>query len=196
MSSVRHDWYQSEQRVVIDVLVKNANNRNISVDIQPNHVLIRGDDIELELDLAHEIDTTKSTFKIMTVKIEIILQKLVGERWSSLTKKEGAAVTATASFTSLPQQEPAISLPNKNDKNWDRVVKDAYEKEEIEKDEAKQLNSLFEKIYNDSNPEVRRAMNKSFVESGGTVLSTNWNEVSTQKVEMKPPTGTEFVPWE
>lgn len=30
---------------------------------------------------------------------------------------------------------------------------------------------------------------------GGTVLSTNWNEVGPQKVEVKPPTGTEFRPW-
>lgn len=131
MSSVRHDWYQTDQRVVIDVLVKNANRRNISVDIQPTHVLIRGDDIEMDLDLAHEIDTPKSTFKIMTVKIEIILQKLVGERWSSLMKKDaavGAAATAKP-FTILPHQESA----KKNDKNWDRVVKDVYEKEEIDK---------------------------------------------------------------
>lgn len=131
MSSVKWDWYQNEQRVVIDVLVKNANNRNIAVDIQSNHVLIRGDDLELQLDLAHEIDTTKSTFKIMTVKIEIILQKLVGERWTSLTKKEGAA---SHSFSSLPQQQQiAKDSPKKNEKNWDRLVKDAYEKEEIDK---------------------------------------------------------------
>lgn len=132
MSLVRHDWYQTDQRVVIDVLVKNANNRNISVDIQSNHVSISGDDIELQLDLAHEIDITKSTFKIMTVKIEIILQKLVGERWTSLTKKEDAA---TNSFSSLPQSQPEQpkESPKKNDKNWDRLVKDVYEKEEIEK---------------------------------------------------------------
>lgn len=33
-------------------------------------------------------------------------------------------------------------------------------------DEAKQLNGLFERIYSESNPDVRRAMNKSFTESG------------------------------
>lgn len=145
MSSVRHDWYQTDQRVVIDVLVKNANNRNISVDIQSNHVLIHGDDIDLELDLAHEIDTTKSTFKIMTVKIEIILQKLVGERWTSLTKKEGNTST---SFSSLPQQESAKEqlkekAKEKHDKNWDRVVKDVYEKEEIEKVSAQQIDYVY-----------------------------------------------------
>lgn len=34
------------------------------------------------------------------------------------------------------------------------------------KEEAKQLNGLFERIYSESNPDVRRAMNKSFTESG------------------------------
>lgn len=34
-----------------------------------------------------------------------------------------------------------------------------------------------------------------FYLTGGTVLSTNWNEVGSQKVEVKPPTGTEFRPW-
>ena len=29
---------------------------------------------------------------------------------------------------------------------------------------------------------VRKAMNKSFMESGGTVLSTNWSEIGKEKV--------------
>lgn len=203
MSSVRHDWYQTDERVVIDVLVKNANSRNCSVDIQSSHVSVRGDDLQLDLDLYHEIDTIKSSFRITSVKIEIILQKIIGERWLSLTK---TSETSSTSVKSIPQQQQSSpppaeaaqpsksSAPSKSDKNWDRVVKDAWEKEDIEKvincnhsnlyghinhnncrfdfffehqkEEAKQLNSLFEKIYNESNPEVRRAMNKSFTESG------------------------------
>ncbi|KAF4519653.1 hypothetical protein B566_EDAN004990 [Ephemera danica] len=33
-------------------------------------------------------------------------------------------------------------------------------------------------------------------ESGGTVLSTNWNEVASSKVSIKPPDGQEFKKWE
>jgi len=38
----------------------------------------------------------------------------------------------------------------------------------------------------------RRAIEKSFYESGGTVLSTNWSEVGKGKVEGSPPKGLEM----
>lgn len=133
MSSLRHDWYQTEQKVVIDVLVKNAKTRNCTVDIQTQRVLVRGDDLELDLELLHEIDATKSSFRILTVKLEITLHKLVGERWTSLTR----SVSSDAAVQNLPKQiamaqQPQTS-PSKSDKNWDRVVKDAWEKEELDK---------------------------------------------------------------
>jgi hypothetical protein len=43
--------------------------------------------------------------------------------------------------------------------------------------------------------QIRRAMNKSFQESGGTVLSTNWSEVGSKKVEGTPPKGLEMHKW-
>lgn len=130
MSSVRHDWYQTELKVVIDVLVKNANNRNCTVDIQPKQVSIRGEDLELDLPLANEVDPTKSSFRISSVKIEITLQKLTGERWTSLVKKDDEIVTPK--LVPVEPVQPVASTTLKG-KNWDRVVKDVCETEEIEK---------------------------------------------------------------
>lgn len=72
-------------------------------------------------------------------------------------------------------------------KNWDAIV-DEFEKEE-EKDPN--MTDLFKKIYESGNEEVRRAMNKSFQESAGTVLSTNWDNVANKKIEPKPPGPTD-----
>lgn len=38
--------------------------------------------------------------------------------------------------------------------------------------------------------------NQMQVESGGTVLSTNWSEVGTKEVERKPPDGMEWKKYE
>jgi len=43
---------------------------------------------------------------------------------------------------------------------------------------------------------TKRAMMKSYQESGGTVLSTNWSEVGAGKVEIKPPEGMEYKKYE
>ena len=34
------------------------------------------------------------------------------------------------------------------------------------------------------------------VESGGTVLSTNWKDIKEKKVEVKPPDGMEYKKWQ
>ncbi|KAF5396135.1 Suppressor of G2 allele of SKP1 [Paragonimus heterotremus] len=76
--------------------------------------------------------------------------------------------------------------------DWSKLEKEAAEIE----DDGDPLNKLFQNIYADASDETRRAMIKSFTESGGTVLSTNWKEVGKEKVEMKPPDGMEYKKYE
>jgi suppressor of G2 allele of SKP1 len=38
-------------------------------------------------------------------------------------------------------------------------------------------------------------MLKSYTESGGTTLSTNWSEIGKGKTEVKPPQGSEWKKW-
>lgn len=58
------------------------------------------------------------------------------------------------------------------------------------------VNKFFKQLYKNATPETRRAMVKSFQESGGTALSTNWEEVSKAKVAVTPPEGMEEKKWE
>ena len=53
----------------------------------------------------------------------------------------------------------------------------------------KQLNDFFQDIFKNASPEAQRAMQKSFVESNGTCLSTNWDEVGNKRVPITPPEG-------
>ena len=82
-------------------------------------------------------------------------------------------------------------------KDWDKVAAQIAKDEKDEKLEGEAaLNQLFQQIYGDGSDEVRKAMNKSFVESGGTVLSTNWEEVKQKHVDRKPPDGMEWKEWD
>lgn len=47
------------------------------------------------------------------------------------------------------------------------------------------VDAFFKKLYAKSDPDTRRAMVKSFYESQGTALSTNWEEVSKGKVPVR-----------
>lgn len=41
------------------------------------------------------------------------------------------------------------------------------------------LQKLFSSIYANADPDARRAMIKSYTESGGTTLSTDWSKIGT-----------------
>lgn len=139
MSSVRHDWYQTEQKVVINVLIKNAAEKNCSVDIQSDSVSVKGDDnINLEFKLFHKINATESSYKVSSVKIEITLRKITDDRWISLTKSaDDANVSQPKSISSLETtsqpKAASESVVGGKEKNWDQLVKDMWDKEDIEK---------------------------------------------------------------
>ena len=89
-----------------------------------------------------------------------------------------------------------IKGPYASGRDWAAIEKNlAKEAEEKAEGEAA-LNEMFQKIYSDASDDVKKAMNKSFSESGGTVLSTNWNEIGKEKTEVKPPDGMEWKNWD
>lgn len=47
-------------------------------------------------------------------------------------------------------------------------------------EEGDELNGFFKKLYKDADPDTRRAMLKSYQESDGTSLSTNWADVGSK----------------
>lgn len=76
--------------------------------------------------------------------------------------------------------------PYASNKNWDQIDREIQKDLDSEKPEGDSaLNGLFKQIYERADPDTRRAMMKSYQTSGGTVLSTNWNEVAEKDYEGK-----------
>lgn len=178
----KYDFYQTEQKVVIDILLKNAVDKHYQVTIGEQDVHLTADEgIDLNIRLYKPINKAASTHKVSPSKIEIVLIKFIGEQWPQLEREE---------------QAKAVTPVKKQPKDWDKLAKEVEKTEEQERQGEAALQALFQKIYSDSSEETRRAMNKSFMESGGTVLSTNWNEVGEKPVEVKPPDGCEYKTFE
>ncbi|KAF9095201.1 Suppressor of G2 allele of SKP1 [Mortierella sp. AD031] len=189
---VRHEWYQNDSYVTISVFIKNAKKESVDVNITENALSVSvkmptGSDYSLELDpLSHAVVPSESKFEVLSTKIEIQLKKeRFAVKWGAL---EGDDVNAGSMATTTTASAPAYPSSSRKTKNWDALEKEAA-KDEDKADGDKALNQLFAQIYKDADDNTKRAMMKSFTESNGTCLSTNWDEVGKGTVETRPPEG-------
>lgn len=112
------------------------------------------------------------------------------------------AVKTTALSASTFTPTPDLVGTRKSKKNWEGITSTILNSEQektVDQDPNvggdSTLNSFFQKIFADADEDTKRAMMKSYQESAGTTLSTNWDEVRKSKVEVKPPAGSEWKKW-
>ncbi|CAG8505053.1 13078_t:CDS:2 [Ambispora gerdemannii] len=196
-SRVRHEWYQNENYVTISIFIKNVKKEAVKVEIEKRLISvsvqlpISGSDYSLELDpLAHEIIPSESKYEVLSTKIEIKLKKAQGGvKWGVLEGEDSLTGTISSGDGKLTYPSSARKA-----KNWDELEREiSKEKEKPEGEEA--LNVLFQQIYGNADDDTRKAMLKSYTESSGTCLSTNWSEVKKGKVETKAPDGMVAKKW-
>jgi len=175
---------------------------NVNVEFQPRSISYENGDKKLELQpLKGQIDPTKSSFVVGKVKVEIRLVKAAHGRWGGLIG-DAPDPLANSSSSSPPATKAGSTLPQAR-KNWDSVTKTILESEKpkssaddpnVSGDST--LNEFFQNIFSNADDDTKRAMMKSFQESGGTALSTNWDEVGKAPVPIKAPSGSEARKWE
>jgi suppressor of G2 allele of SKP1 len=123
-----------------------------------------------------------------------------GLKWSNLEGSEPIVSNPAQETPKIPDsvlkettnvsKAPAYPTSSKTGpKNWDTLLENERE------DEDGGVDEFFKKLYKDASPDVQRAMMKSYQESNGTSLSTNWDEVGKKTVETHPPEGMEAKPW-
>ena len=142
---------------------------------------IRWGSLESETTTDPVLPAATSTPSMLTDAISSMANRKRSETFTRLVFKWNSECTWPALAT-LPTQAPdgesaggvrppAYPSSRPGARNWDRIEKDIEAELAEEKPEGEQaLNELFQKIYRDADDDTRRAMNKSFQESGGTVL--------------------------
>ena len=224
-NKIRHEWFQQHDAVIVTLFAKGIPKDKTTVDIKPSSLevsfpLPTGSDYDFSLEpLFAAVDPSASSFKIMSTKAEFSLKKASpGQKWASLegtgsvepsSKTEGEDEVKDAILADAKKQAgPAYPTSSKSGpKNWDKLASDLTKKPKktdseeddedayIDDDESDPVNGFFKTLYKGADDDTRRAMMKSYQESNGTALSTNWAEVGKGKVETSPPDGMEARKW-
>uniref|UniRef100_A0A672HXA7 SGT1 homolog, MIS12 kinetochore complex assembly cochaperone n=1 Tax=Salarias fasciatus TaxID=181472 RepID=A0A672HXA7_SALFA len=161
---VRHDWYQTESQVIVTIMAKNVPRDGVRVSFMEREVCAT---VQLASGENYELHLRLLHPIVPQQSSFKVLTTKVCPGCSALIS---LLIGASARFKTSPIETLSIcSFPS-----------DQYPTSEEEKNE---------KLEGDA---VKRAMNKSFMESGGTVLSTNWMDVGRRKVDVSPPDDVEF----
>uniref|UniRef100_M4DB50 Uncharacterized protein n=1 Tax=Brassica campestris TaxID=3711 RepID=M4DB50_BRACM len=198
----RHDYYQKPEEVVVTIFAKGIPKQNVNIDFG-EQVLSVVIDVPGEEEAYHlqprlfgKIVPEKCRYEVLSTKVEIRLAKAEIITWASLEHAKVPAVLPKPNVLSEVSVRPAYPS-SKKVKDWDKLeaeVKKQDNDEKLEGDAA--LDKSLREMYSNADEDMRRAMSKSFVESNGTVLSTNWKEVGAKTIKSTPPDGMELKKWE
>ncbi|GMR42477.1 hypothetical protein PMAYCL1PPCAC_12672, partial [Pristionchus mayeri] len=177
-----HDMFQTDSLVTLTIFKKGCSLETCKVSFCSREMTVReGEEVIFTGVLGGEVKKDHITLKVTPSKVEVGMPKVVAGRWSDLLEKKEEG-----------ESSEGIRVEG-GKKNWDKIEKEAVkeeEEEEVSGDAAVQR--MFKKIYGDADDDVKKAMMKSYQESGGTVLSTNWAEIRSKKTEVKPPDSMEY----
>ncbi|CAN1300525.1 Protein SGT1 homolog A [Linum perenne] len=199
----RHGYYQKPEEVVVTIFAKGIPSENVTVDfgeqILSVTIEVPGEEsYQFQPRLFAKVVPANCSYQVLSTKVEIRLAKVEAIHWTSLEYTNNAGVAPLRNMpTSMTSQRPAYPSSKSRGKDWDKLealVKKEEKDEKLEGDAG--LNKFFREIYQNADEDMRRAMSKSFVESSGTVLSTDWKDVGSKKIEGSAPNGMEMKKWE
>ena len=185
-----HNWYQTNTNVIVTLDCNTEIDNNFKVNLAKKNINVTHSDYSVyNVNLSNSIDVSKSSYEVSKKKITLNLKKEIDNfNWVTL---DFSNPDTASTF------KPSYPTSCKVKKNWDSLDK------EIERELGKEVAAedgmmkLFKEIYERGDENTRKAMIKSFQTSSGTVLSTNWNEVSEKDYEGKDkpdaPKGQEWA---
>jgi suppressor of G2 allele of SKP1 len=205
----KYQYYQSDKVMTISIMEVGVREEDLTVRFEPKHlvVILRKNGVDYTVVAGHlysDINVEKSKAVIKAEKVLVKLRKVEHHDWHELLGKGDDASSSTKAKKETPSKEeiseddakpppkeiPTVpkdsngARPYASHRDWNAIEKDIIEDEKNEKPEGDEaMNKLFKQIYGNASDDTRRAMVKSFQTSGGTVLSTNWDEVKDKDYE-------------
>ncbi|RXK39728.1 hypothetical protein M231_02921 [Tremella mesenterica] len=203
----RFDFYQSPVSLTLAVYVKGRRAEDVKITYSSDSIAVEvlsGQAWQRFVlgPLFASINSEKTTHRVLQSKIEIQLAKVSEGIWPALIRSKSSGSSGQSSFPGpsivtgpvppppatpfLARDEDvsASTSEKKAARNWDKLNAGG--------DAA--LQKLFSSIYANADDDTKRAMVKSFTESGGTTLSTDWNTIGKGKTPIRPPEGMEARP--
>jgi len=200
-------WYQTSTHVTVEIFAKRVFPDALTLDFNEAHDVLKitidalsegGEEAKtydpyvLELNLFGAIDKDQGVVNVSPSKVEIRMKKAKAALWGDLERRSSGSLATSVVATSPVSSTNSIKETGgkRSAKDWDSIEATLKAEEEDEKPEGDAaLNALFQKIYMNADDDTRRAMNKSFQESAGTVLSTDWKDVGTKTISPEAPDG-------
>lgn len=163
---LNYRWYSFGARVTIEIYERGLQEGDVSVSLSQENPAL------LEVSLrgaAHVFElcapVREPRLRLSDVKAEISLESATGKKnWSCLLACEEKRPDP------LAERYRRLDAAGEDDASTDFM-------------------DAIRKVYREGSDDVKRAMTKSYYESGGTVLSTNWDEVGSKRVEPHRGTG-------
>ncbi|OUM55359.1 hypothetical protein BVG19_g4884 [[Candida] boidinii] len=208
------DWFDNKKTVEISIFVKNIQKDNLLVKFNQDSVsvefkitsndntLVTSHEYNLN-PLYDSIIPESCKFNLFKTKLELILFKHSPVPWKSLEKSSDSKEVKTFNTTNeqadtenttiATSDSNPLAYPSSSKKkiDWSKIDTLDGDDGDAEAADNQDPDDFFKQLYSNADDDTRRAMMKSYVESNGTALSTDWSEVSKKKVETSPPTGME-----
>ncbi|KAK2664161.1 hypothetical protein Ddye_002735 [Dipteronia dyeriana] len=198
----RYEFYQKANEVVVTIFAKKIAATSVTIEfgeqILSVTIDVPGEDAyHFQPRLFGKIIPGKCRYEVLSTKVEIRLAKAEAINWTSLEYSSEISVLQKVNVPSAVASQRPSYPSSKKTRDWDKLEAEVKKEEKEERlDGDAGVNKLFRDIYQNADEDMRRAMMKSFVESNGTVLSTDWKDVGAKKVEGSAPEGMEVKKWE
>lgn len=189
-TNIKHDWFDSGKAIEISLYVKKIDSQSIKLNIQSRNLEIAFKDsnhksfsFKIEK-LAGEIIPGESSHKVYGTKMELILPKADERHWSTLQIDPDFLETEeTFQIPKTDEHASGLQYPSSSSKKIDWSKIDLDENEDEENADSGDPESFFRQLYENADDDAKRAMMKSFMESNGTSLSTDWGDVGSREVK-------------